>query len=51
MITIKNPQKAGDVREDLIKLDIAEDKILWFDQTEFFWRFAQADGPMSDSVE
>jgi len=51
VITIKNPQKAGDVREDLIKLDIAEDKILWFDQTEFFWRFAQADGPMSDSVE
>lgn len=51
VITIKNPQKAGDVRGDLIKRGVAEDKILWFDQTEFFWRFAQADRPMSDSVE
>lgn len=51
VITIKNPQKAQGVREDLINLGIAGDKILWFDQTEFFWRFAQADAPEDETVE
>lgn len=51
VITIKNPQKAGDVREELIKRGIADDKILWFDQTEFFWKFARVDGPMPDNIE
>lgn len=48
VITIKNQQKAQGVRKDLKELGIADDKILWFDQTEFFWRFAQADGPLED---
>ena len=43
VITIKNPQKADNVREELKRLGIAEGRILWFDQTEFFWRFVQAD--------
>ncbi|MDE6626571.1 MAG: glycosyltransferase [Lachnospiraceae bacterium] len=44
VITIKNPQKAQGIRMDLQKMGIADDKILWFDQTEFFWKFVQADG-------
>lgn len=44
VITIKNPWKAQAVRLDLQKLGIVNDKILWFDQTEFFWKFVQADG-------
>lgn len=46
VITIKNPQKAQGIRMDLQKMGIADDKILWFDQTEFFWKFVQADGLM-----
>lgn len=46
VITIKNPQKAANVREELKGLGIMDDRILWFDQTEFFWRFAQADDPL-----
>lgn len=46
VITIKNPQKAQEVKEDLENLGIASDKIFWFDQTELFWRFARADGPL-----
>lgn len=48
VITIKNPQKAQGIRTDLQKMGIADDKILWFDQTEFFWRFVWADGLASD---
>lgn len=51
VITIKNPQKAQDIREDLKKLGIADGRILWFDQTEFFWKFAQADGLLSERVD
>lgn len=46
IITIKNPKKAQAVRQELEELGIARDKILWFDQTEFFWKFVQADGLM-----
>lgn len=51
VITIKNPQKAQGIRKELEKTGIAEDKILWFDQTEFFWKFVEADGLMSDTAE
>lgn len=44
VITIKNPQKAQGIRSDLQKLGIEDAKLLWFDQTEFFWRFVRADG-------
>lgn len=49
VITIKNPQKAANVREELRGLGIADDRILWFDQTEFFWKFVQADGLTEES--
>lgn len=48
VITIKNPQKAQGIRMDLQQMGIAGDKILWFDQTEFFWKFVQADGLMAE---
>lgn len=48
VITIKNPEKAHSVREELEDLGIPKDKILWFEQIEFFWKFAQADGLLSD---
>ena len=51
MITIKNPQKAKGVREELIKSGVADNKVLWFDQTEFFWKFAKAEGAVPASVE
>ena len=51
VITIKNPQKAQETRRNLEKIGIAEDKILWFDQTEFFWRFVEADDLPSDRVQ
>lgn len=51
IITIKNPQKAQEVKKDLERLGIVDDKILWFNQADFFWRFAQADGPVVDAAE
>ena len=51
VITIKNPQKAREVRDNLKNLQISEDRILWFDLTEFFWRFVQADGMSNDRYE
>lgn len=51
VITIKNPQKAANVREELKGVGIADDRILWFDQTEFFWRFVKVDGFLSDTDE
>ncbi len=51
IITIKNPQKAQEVKKDLGRLGIVDDKILWFNQADFFWRFAQADGPVVDAAE
>lgn len=51
IITIKNPKKAQEVKKDLERLGIADDKILWFSQADFFWRFAQADGPVFDAAE
>lgn len=44
VITIKNPQKAQEIKKELESTGVAENRILWFDQTEFFWRFVRADG-------
>ena len=43
VITIKNPKKAEEVcarLEDFVDAD----KILWFEQKEIFWKYAEADG-------
>lgn len=51
IITIKNLKKAQEIKKDLERSGVVEDKILWFSQTDFFWRFAQADGPVVDAAE
>lgn len=43
IITIKNPAKAAEVKENLQTI-ISADKILWFEQPEIFWKYAEADG-------
>lgn len=49
VITIKNPNKAEQVRRQLEELEIVPEKILWFEQREIFWRFAEAEGLLKDS--
>lgn len=43
VITIKNPTKASEVRFKLEEL-VSKEKILWFEQPEIFWKYAEADG-------
>lgn len=49
IITIKNADKAQSVRKELEDTGIPGDKILWFEQVDFFWKFAQAEGLLSDN--
>jgi len=44
VITIKNPAKAALVQKQLEGLGIRRGKILWFEQKELFWRYAEAEG-------
>jgi hypothetical protein len=44
VITIKNKEKARDIRSQLIDMQVPEDKILWFEQKEIWWKFVKADG-------
>ncbi len=44
VITIKNPVKADEVRQQLIKIGIPEEKILWYEQKEIFWKYAEING-------
>lgn len=51
VITIKNAGKAKTVRKELEDIGIPGERILWFEQAEFFWKFAQAEGLLSDDEE
>lgn len=44
VITIKNPGKASGIRERLEEAGIEARKILWFEQRELFWKYAEAEG-------
>lgn len=44
VITIKNPQKAKEVRKSLILIGVPLEKIRWFEQKEIFWKYAEVDG-------
>lgn len=44
VITIKDANKVQDITQKLIASGVAETKILWFEQPEIFWRFAEAMG-------
>lgn len=48
VITIKNFDKAQAVKNELQNIGIPDDKILWFEQSEFFWKFARAEGLLND---
>lgn len=44
VITVKNPLKARQIREKLGELGVESEKILWFEQRDLFWRYAEAEG-------
>lgn len=44
VITIRNPQKAKEMKKYLIKDNICAEKILWFEQKDIFWKYAEANG-------
>lgn len=44
LITVKNKTKANEVKQKLKAMNIPEDKILWFEQKEIFWKFAEING-------
>ena len=48
VITIKNRDKADDIRKWLEADGIEANKIKWFEQEEIFWKFAEADGLLSE---
>lgn len=43
VITIKNPKKAEEIKSQLEQI-VAPEKVLWFEQPEIFWKYAEADG-------
>jgi len=44
VITIKNKGKAENVKEELIYFGISDEKIIWCEQPEAYWRFIEAEG-------
>lgn len=44
VITVKNQAKAGQIREKLEGLGVEPARILWFEQRDLFWRYAEAEG-------
>lgn len=44
VITMKNKTKAEKVKEILSEKGISSDKIIWYEQKELFWKYAEADG-------
>ncbi len=44
VITVKNQAKAGQIREKLEGLGVESARILWFEQRDLFWRYAEAEG-------
>lgn len=48
VITIKNKVKAEQVKEKLRESGIELSKILWFEQKELFWRYAEGEGMLAE---
>ena len=44
VITIKNPSKANEVKEELVEAGVPEHKIRWFEQKELYWKYAEVCG-------
>lgn len=48
LITIKNKSKADSIRNEFKKLGVQAEKILWFEQPEFYWKYAKAQGLLEE---
>ena len=48
LIAVKNPGKAEDLREIFIDLGVEKEKIFWFEQSEVYWKYAEAEGWLDD---
>ncbi len=48
VITVKNSVKEQEIRKKLLDMGISGERIVWFEQPEFFWKFVQAEGLLSD---
>lgn len=48
LLAYKGRGKAFDLKQNLIATGIDESKVLWFDQTEFYWKYAEANGFFDD---
>lgn len=44
LIAIKNAGKAEQVREHFLQMGIENEKILWFEQPEVYWKYVEAEG-------
>ncbi len=44
VITIKNASKAREVKRQLAETGVPEYKILWFEQKEIYWKYAEVNG-------
>lgn len=44
LITVKNKVKSAEIKRELAGRGVPENKLLWFEQQEIFWDFAEADG-------
>ena len=44
VITVKNKEKAENMKEELVHFGISDEKIIWCEQPEAYWRFIEAEG-------
>lgn len=44
LIAIKNKGQAQQIKEEFTELGVKAEKILWFDQPEVYWKYAEAEG-------
>ncbi len=51
IITIKNREKAEDIRKKLTERGIPENKIIWCEQPEAYWRYIEAERGTGNGVD
>lgn len=51
VITVKNPAKASGIRGRLEEIGVESGKILWFEQRELFWKYAEAEGLLGGEAQ
>ncbi len=45
VITVKNKEKAADIKRRLTDREIPPEKIIWYEQPEAYWRYIEAEQP------